>query len=114
MPNWSNGADRIANLYQNNGGSFAASQRWTTWWPTVRRVGGCQCNDGYLDLLLTGRADSGRVTRLYRNQAAAPFTGINTGLPALSNQADGGECDYDSDGSSTCRWPATVTAAGSL
>ncbi|MEZ4675357.1 MAG: FG-GAP-like repeat-containing protein [Caldilineaceae bacterium] len=93
----SNGANRIANLYQNNGGSFAAVSTGFTAVTDSAAAWADYDNDGYLDLLLTGQADSGRVTRLYRNQGNGTFTGINTGLPALSNGAVAW-ADYDNDG----------------
>ena len=58
-------------------------------------------NDGYLDILLCGDANSENITKIYRNDPGPNntriFTDINAGLPGLS---DGSVAwgDYDNDG----------------
>jgi len=53
-------------------------------------------NDGDLDILLTGYANSGYFAEIYRNDAGA-FTDIDAGLPGVqSSSVDWG--DYDNDG----------------
>ena len=55
-------------------------------------------NDGYLDLLISGEAGSGKISKIFKNDAGTGFseqTGINI-IPLGSSSASWG--DYDNDG----------------
>ena len=55
-------------------------------------------NDGDLDVLLTGSQDTGRVTRVFRNDGGGVFTDIHSPLVNVGNgSAAWGDCDSDGD-----------------
>jgi len=96
------GANRIANLYRNDGEAagftlidegFVDVMRSSVAW-------GDYDNDGNLDVILLGQMSSGLATRLYRNRGPAEnfqFTEVNTLLPGIRfGSVDWG--DYDNDG----------------
>ncbi len=93
------GSVLLSRLYTNNGdGTFSLSSNsfegaWlgdATW--------GDYNSDGYLDLLVSGHANSGKIVALYKNQGDGTFAEVSgTGLVGVSH------CstiwgDYDNDG----------------
>jgi predicted nucleotidyltransferase len=54
-------------------------------------------NDNDLDILLTGLADTGRVSSVYRNDGSGVFTDITVGLPGVEHSSAAWG-DYDNDG----------------
>jgi sialidase-like protein/VCBS repeat protein len=54
-------------------------------------------NDGDLDLIVTGQADTNQVTELYRNVGGTNFVTVNSGLPAVNGSAVAWG-DYNNDG----------------
>jgi hypothetical protein len=54
-------------------------------------------NDGDLDILLTGESDSGRISRVCRNDGGDVFTEMDPGLPDVSS-GSAAWGDYDNDG----------------
>lgn len=94
--------NRITHLYKNTGGDFtwdsasqnlvgviAASASW-----------GDYDNDGDLDILLIGSADSGRIAHVYRNDRHLGFALDSLASSALAGVEDGDVDwgDYDADG----------------
>lgn len=53
--------------------------------------------DRRLDILLTGKADTGAVSQVWRNLGNGSFTNLNVGLPGVS-QSSVALADYDNDG----------------
>jgi hypothetical protein len=54
-------------------------------------------NDGDLDLIITGQADTNQVAELYHNEGGTNFVPVASGLPAV-NQSAVAWGDYDKDG----------------
>ncbi len=90
--------NRMARVYRNDGAGVFTDI--TAGLPEVTDgpvAWGDYDNDGDLDILLTGYSDSGRLSRVYRNDGGGVFTDIAAGLPGVdrSSVAWG---DYDNDG----------------
>jgi len=86
-----------SNIYRNNAGVFTDIVAGLTGVSAFCSASwGDYDNDGDLDILLTGRASSGIVSLIYRNDGGA-FTDINAGLTGVyyGSSAWG---DYDNDG----------------
>lgn len=54
-------------------------------------------NDGLLDMMLTGTADTGRIARIYRNDGSGIFSDTGAGLPGIT-RGSAVFGDYDNDG----------------
>ncbi len=93
----SSSVTRITKIYRNNGNSTFTSI--TTGLISIY-CGSVACgdydNDGDLDILLSGGASTGYISRIYRNDGNFIFTDINAGLPGVSGSVAWG--DYDNDG----------------
>ena len=100
---FTSGIHTFSKIYHNNGNgtftenantNFIGVHLGTAAW-------GDYDNDGYLDVLLTGRnndnIDNVPVTKIYHNNTDGTFTDIDSGLPPLL-YSDAKWGDYDNDG----------------
>jgi hypothetical protein len=88
----------ITRIYRNDGSGVFTDAGATL--PDVRyatAAWGDYDNDGDLDLLIAGRTDTSRITRIYRNDGAGAFTDIHAGLLGAS-RGSAAWGDYDNDG----------------
>ncbi|WP_226389509.1 FG-GAP-like repeat-containing protein, partial [Penaeicola halotolerans] len=91
-------SSRISQVYRNDGGdNFTAISAGLEGVSFSSVAWGDYDGDGDLDILLTGQAASGRISRVYRNNGDNTFEDINAGLEGVgfSSVAWG---DYDGDG----------------
>ena len=93
------GSILLSRLYDNNGdGSFTLSSNAFEGVWLGDAAWGDYDSDGYLDLLVSGHANSGKIVSLYKNQGDGTFAEVSgTGLIGVSH------CstiwgDYDNDG----------------
>jgi uncharacterized repeat protein (TIGR01451 family) len=95
----STGSARRSKVYRNDG-----SSGFTDIAAALTPVGrgsvawGDYDNDGDLDILLTGNADTGRVSQVYRNDGPSGFTNVGAGLTGVRySSVAWGDYDRDSD-----------------
>ncbi|MFC1501713.1 FG-GAP-like repeat-containing protein, partial [Elusimicrobiota bacterium] len=93
------GSQYVTKVYENNG-SGVFSLNSTAGIDGVR--GGALAwadynNDGYLDLAVCGYGDSGRISKIYKNNQNGTFTNIGSVFAGVTN-SDIGWGDYDNDG----------------
>jgi predicted nucleotidyltransferase len=89
--------NRISRVYRNNGGSFEITGAGLPGVSNGSSVWGDYDNDGDLDILLTWRADSGPISRLYHNVDGESFADSGIILPQVANGSVAWG-DYDNDG----------------
>jgi hypothetical protein len=93
---------RIAKLYRNNGdGTFSEDTGAGLTPVSASSVAwGDYNSDGYPDILLTGNAASGNVSKIYKNNGNGTFSEDNTADSALRAVSYGSVAwgDYDADG----------------
>jgi len=88
----------VSRVYRNDGGgAFTDIGAGLTGVSDGSVAWGDYDNDGDLDILLSGDASSGPVSRVYRNDGGGAFTDIGAGLTGVSDGAVAWG-DYDNDG----------------
>jgi len=71
-------------IYRNNGdGTFTDIDAGLTGVSSGALAWGDFNGNGLLDLAVSGLSDSGRITKIYRNNGNGTFTDINAGLPGV-------------------------------
>jgi hypothetical protein len=92
------GQERITRVYRSDGGTFIDTGAGLpgVCWSGMDHAWGDYDGDGVLDILLTGMSESGRISRVYRNDGGT-FADIGAGLPGVDS-GTGIWGDYDNDG----------------
>ena len=91
-------AGPLARIYRNEGpGGFRDIDAGFPGLGDASCAWGDYDDDGDLDLLFTGDTDTGRSSRIYRNEGGHTFTVVDTDLAGI-DRGDATWCDVDEDG----------------
>lgn len=97
---WSSDYNSHAKVYKNNGNGTFALQTGISLLGIYSGHGswGDYNNDGYLDVLLIGSSDEGKIAKIYSNNGAGGFSeDLGISLPGV-NEGEAKWGDYDNDG----------------
>jgi hypothetical protein len=106
------GAEKVAEVYRNDGGSFTDMNRGLPATDHSSAVWGDFDNDGDLDICLAGASSSGEIARVYRNDGGS-FVNIDAGLTGV-DYSDAVWGDYDNDGDLDLLVVGEDTGGGSI
>ncbi len=90
----------VSKIYKNNGNGTFTEQTsiLLTGVNSGSAAWGDYNNDGYIDILLTGESDIGRISKIYKNNSNGTFTEQTSISLTAVTQSSVGWGDYDNDG----------------